>query len=225
MPRKGRFLELLVKQLQESLVSEGIEVRSPEEFYKGGQKIGEIDVTLRGKFGTSTVFVGIECRDRPQDGPQGREWIREIIGEKEDFCIHKMIAVSSTGFTQPAIELAEKTDVQLLVLDEATQNDLQDWFDTLTLCWNDPVTNEFITVKMVINVCRELSDNEVIALTGTCALQTSQQKLRVHGIAKKKKSSSMLTDLTVHFMTESGEEYCLPEGTEIILGLIEPEDE
>ena len=76
MPRKGRTPELLVKHLQEQLVPEGVVVRSLEEFRDAnGKKQGEIDVTPQGHFGSWRIFVEIECRDRPADGPQGDDWI------------------------------------------------------------------------------------------------------------------------------------------------------
>ena len=94
MPREGRFLEILVKHLQEFLIPESFIIRSPEEFYRDGIRLGEIDVTVRGDFGLSKVFVGLECRDRPSDGPQGVGWIREIQGKKEDLQVDKMVAVA-----------------------------------------------------------------------------------------------------------------------------------
>jgi hypothetical protein len=39
MPRQGRFLEIVVQQLQRFLSGDGIVVRSPEEFFKDGVKI------------------------------------------------------------------------------------------------------------------------------------------------------------------------------------------
>lgn len=100
MPRKGRLLEQLVKHFQEQLAPQGVVVQSPEEFRDAnGNKLGEIDVTLRGRFGTSRIFIGIECRDRPADAPQGNDWITQIDGKKRLFGADRMIALSSTGFT------------------------------------------------------------------------------------------------------------------------------
>lgn len=132
MPRQGRFLEILVQHLQEFLAHDGIIVRSPEEFYKNGKKIGEIDVTLRGKFGSSEIFVGIECRDRPGKGPQDIGWIREIRGKQEQFQVNKMIAVSSTGFTEPAMELAQNFGIDLLTVDDIDAVRPSDWFKSIT---------------------------------------------------------------------------------------------
>src|SRR5262245_29714912 len=113
MPRKGRLLELLVQHLEQFIVPEGVQVTSPEEFYDStGQKIAEIDVTLRGKFGSAVIFIGIECRDRPAEGQQGAPWIREIHGKKEQLDVDKMLAVSTTGFTDPAVQAAEELGIE-----------------------------------------------------------------------------------------------------------------
>jgi hypothetical protein len=84
MAQKGQFLEIMMANLQSYLGPAGIDVKLREKFYnpESGKQIGEIDITVRGEFGASTFFFGIECRDRPADGPQGLPWIREIVGKK-----------------------------------------------------------------------------------------------------------------------------------------------
>ncbi len=124
MPREGRFLEILVEHLERFLAGEGIKVTSPEIFYKDGVKVGEIDVTLRGDFGSSKIFVGIECRDRPRDGAQGTPWISEVSGKKNLFKVDKMVAMSSTGFTDPAVNAANDLGIDLLTLESITNESI-----------------------------------------------------------------------------------------------------
>jgi hypothetical protein len=114
MSRKGRLLEILVKHLQGFLGPQGLEIKSPELFYQNGKQIGEIDVTVRGKLGSSSIFVGIECRDRPKDGPQGIPWLTQINGKQRLFKANKMIAVSTTGFAPEAIKVADELGIDLL---------------------------------------------------------------------------------------------------------------
>ena len=85
MAEKGQFLEIMMANLQSYLGPEGVDVKLRERFRNraSGKPIGEIDITVRGDFGTSKFFWGIECRDRPADGPQGLPWIREIVGKKQ----------------------------------------------------------------------------------------------------------------------------------------------
>ena len=108
MATKGRFLEILVKFIERTLSSDEVTITSPERFYSSGKQIGEIDITIRGKFGSSIIFVGIECRDRPSDGPQGIDWIELIAGKKSLLKVDKMVAVSTTGFRTEAVEAAKQ---------------------------------------------------------------------------------------------------------------------
>lgn len=117
--------------LEAFLGHQGIRVQSPETFYKEGKRMGEIDVTLRGDFGSSNIFVGLECRDRPSEPPQGSPWIREVAGKRDQFGAHNIIAVSSTGFTAPAIEAAEELKVDLHVLEDVNKLNASDWFQAI----------------------------------------------------------------------------------------------
>lgn len=142
--RKGRFLELLIASLQSYLGPEGVEVRSPELFYdENGEMVGEVDVTLRGDLGAGRVFLGIECRDRPSSGPQGIDWIQLIVGKRESLGRmqntegpDKWIAVSTTGFTGPAEALAARQKIDLIVLEDTTEESLKYWLEVITLGWN-----------------------------------------------------------------------------------------
>jgi hypothetical protein len=137
MPRKGRLLEILVKHFEQTLAPEGVKVESPEEFYKGGKKIGEMDITLRGNFGSSSIFVGIECRDRPNDGVQGIDWITQIKGKQQLLHVDKMIAVSSTGFSQQAIDAAHEFNIDLINFEDINNVNLENWFTTATFIYID----------------------------------------------------------------------------------------
>ena len=104
MAQPGQFLEIMMANLQSYLGPQGADVRLREKFYnpETGRQIGELDITVRGDFGASKFFCAIECRDRPADGPQGLPWITQILGKKRLLNPDKMIAVSSTGFTDDA---------------------------------------------------------------------------------------------------------------------------
>jgi hypothetical protein len=114
--KEGKFLEMLVECLQKLLASDGITVTRNEKFRSKGKQVGEVDVVLRGKFGSTNMVVGIECRDRK--GPQGRDWIQQIMGKRDDlaeFGFRHWIAVSSSGFASTAEALAKKANIELLV--------------------------------------------------------------------------------------------------------------
>ena len=115
--------------LQSYLGPEGVDVKMRETFHstETGKQIGELDIAIRGEFGTSEFFVGIECRDRPANRPQGIPWIREIVGKRSQLGLDKMIAVSSTGFTADAEKYAEAENIELIALSALEENSIKDW--------------------------------------------------------------------------------------------------
>jgi len=314
MPRKGRFLEVLVKHLQGFLGTKGLEIKSPELFYENGKLIGEIDVTVRGKLGSSSIFVGIECRDRPKDGPQGIPWLTQIDGKKRLLKVHKMIAVSTTGFTPEAVKVAQDFGIDVLTITDATEIELAGWFDTIDFVWRDETyeisgaidiatepktlkgmrsvrkdtpflkidnTNHLVTLDefmkhdldklfaqlpnidsgiveaeafiqgagelnaelegeqfritrlvipvklsrevvgggLLLNICRDLHQNEVVAVTGMGMFETSRKTFKVLAIAKKSGSDNNLRDLRIEFLTVDDEHYPMPAEAKATLRL------
>lgn len=132
MPRKGRCLEILVAQLQEQLAEIEVSVKSPEEFYKRGTKVGEIDITLRGKIGSVKIAIGIECRDRPSEGPQGIPWINELIGKRTQHGLNKVVAVSTTGFVKEALRYAHKEGIDTIIVDRPEELSTTHFFEKIS---------------------------------------------------------------------------------------------
>lgn len=126
MATEGRFLEILVRFIERNLAPKGVTIKSPERFYSNGKQIGEIDITIRGKLGSSTIFVGVECRDRPCDGPQGIDWLELIAGKKSLLKVDKMVAVSSTGFRPEAVEAAKHFNIDLLTVSDVSDEKLNE---------------------------------------------------------------------------------------------------
>jgi hypothetical protein len=165
---------------------EGVVVKSPEVFFKNGKIIGEIDITLRGNFGSTSMFIGVECRDRPADGPQGINWIQAIYGKQAHLKVDKMIAVSSTGFRDEAIELARQFKIDLLVLnqDELGQGDLKEValgrafiIDRIRAPLR--FRNEILPVKMVMSLYKRLNDGENIALSGVAEVKHGREEYKM----------------------------------------------
>jgi hypothetical protein len=114
--KEGKFLEMLVECLEKLLAADGITVTPNQKFYKDGVQVGEVDIVLSGRFGSSNIMVGIECRHRQP--PQDRNWIRTIMGKRDDlweFGFRHWIAVSASGFRPTARNLAEKEGIDLRV--------------------------------------------------------------------------------------------------------------
>lgn len=127
MERKGRNLEEVVKLLEESLQKQNIEVKSPDYIHdKDTGQPREVDISLRGRIGSSNILVIIECRDRTD--LEDARWIEQIASKRESVGADKVIAVSSMGFTEPAKIKAQKNKIELRTFEEIDIEEIRQWF-------------------------------------------------------------------------------------------------
>jgi hypothetical protein len=127
MSRKGRDFEEMIAFLERSLDSAGIEVKSPD--YIRGKNSGsmrEIDATIRDKIGSAELLVIVECRDR--QGIQDVTWIEQLPKKATDVGASKVIAVSSTGFSPGAKNVAASNNIDLRTYAEVNPNEILLWF-------------------------------------------------------------------------------------------------
>lgn len=137
MPRKGRGLEQLVAMLEESLGEKGIQVKSPDYIKdKDTGEDREVDVSLRAKVGSFEVLAIIECRDR--DDTEDVRWIEEIATKCKSVGADKVMAVSSEGFTAPAIKKAEKLNIGVRILNDFNPAEIGEWFKCNEGIYFDP---------------------------------------------------------------------------------------
>ncbi|MCO5999829.1 restriction endonuclease [Actinoallomurus rhizosphaericola] len=132
MPRAGRSLELLVKALEQLLAGAPVEIRSPD--YIKGRHSGtarEVDVSLRSRVGSISVLVIIECRDRTK--PQDVTWIEQLASKREDVGADKAVAVSASGFSASARNLAKSKQIDLRSLEELEPHVVFDWLTDQTI--------------------------------------------------------------------------------------------
>ena len=115
--KNGILLEMLVELFQRVASTEDITTSRRKIFREGNRIIAEVDVFLEGRFGSSQMSVAIECRDRNK--PQGITWIQQIIGKRDSlrhFGIRHWMAISASGFTEPAVKMAQSGGIELMVL-------------------------------------------------------------------------------------------------------------
>lgn len=128
MVRKGRDLELLVALLEEHLGPLGIEVRSPDYIPdKDTSQPREVDISLRSQIGSSNILVIVECRNRK--GDEDVTWIEQLSKKRESVGADKAVAVSSSGFTEPAILKATRENIELRILNEIDPKEIGKWFE------------------------------------------------------------------------------------------------
>ncbi|HEY2389906.1 MAG TPA: hypothetical protein VGK22_01925 [Candidatus Angelobacter sp.] len=110
----GKWLEELVRSMEEYLLPDGFKVESRERIFNdAGEQIAEFDLVISGRFGSTGVSWLIECRDRPSEGAASGGWIEQLVGRKIRFKFDEVFAVSTTGFSPSATDCAEKCGIVL----------------------------------------------------------------------------------------------------------------
>lgn len=142
----GRQLEQLVRFIEGGFAQDfKVETRKP--VYDGsGTQIAELDILITGKVGTADFTSLIECRARPSDGPAPVGWIEQLAGRRTRLKLNRVMAVSSTGFSQPARDAAHEFGIPLREFAQLTYNDVADWLPA-----NAPLTiryGEIINVRV-----------------------------------------------------------------------------
>jgi Restriction endonuclease len=118
--RDWKHLEQLVMALQAKL-DPGSQVRWNEKVI-GKKSKGErqLDVTVRGRIGTASIFVAIDCKHYSENIDVGQ--IGESISLFDDVGAHGIV-VTTKGFSESALQRAEADDVETCILREATESD------------------------------------------------------------------------------------------------------
>jgi hypothetical protein len=81
----------------------------------------EVDILIEYQLAGHALNMAIECRDRSRVDTLG--WIDELIGKFERLKVDKIVAVSATGFSADAKVKAQKANIDILTLEEASQVD------------------------------------------------------------------------------------------------------
>ena len=68
--RNGKWLERLVRQVEDLLLPSECSVISNKRIYADdGTQLAEFDLEIKGRIGSTDLRWLIDCRDRPSDGP------------------------------------------------------------------------------------------------------------------------------------------------------------
>lgn len=128
MSNDGTQLEALVAFVEETLLPQGFEVKTNNRIFNDeGIQIAEFDVEVRGKIGSTSIAWLIECRDRPKSGAAPSSWIERLVGRRTRFQFNKVTAVSTTGFSEGAIEFARAQGIELREVQSLTPDAFSSW--------------------------------------------------------------------------------------------------
>ena len=126
MAREGRDFKQLIEKLEKILLPEKAIIRSPDfiEDKITGQK-REVDISIRMDIGSVPILILVECRDRKAD--QDTTWIEQIHTKTNDLNANKVIAVSSSGFSDNAVTKASHYGIETRTYGEISSEEIRDW--------------------------------------------------------------------------------------------------
>lgn len=126
MAREGRDFEQLIEKLEKILLPEKAVITSPDFILDKitGQK-REVDISIKMEVGSVPILIIIECRDRQAD--QDTTWIEQLYTKTCDLNANKVIAVSSSGFSDNAVTKASHYGMETRTYGDISAEDIKDW--------------------------------------------------------------------------------------------------
>jgi hypothetical protein len=81
----------------------------------------EVDIVVRSQVGDYPLVLSVEVRDRSRRAGSG--WVEEMAGKHQALQTNKLVLVSKSGFTKPAMEKARAREIETLTIEEACVTD------------------------------------------------------------------------------------------------------
>jgi len=126
MTPKWRQFEKMIARIEHTIAPSGAVVASHDRIPDNVTgELREVDVSIRYKVGTCPVLITIECRDRTSVADV--RWIEQLAEKRRSIGASITVAVSSSGFTEPAIKKAAALGIQVRILTDATADDFVQW--------------------------------------------------------------------------------------------------
>lgn len=124
---ESKQFELLVGRIEEAAAPRGALVTSPDRIRDATSgQMREVDATIRFKIGTAPVLILIECRKRRR--AEDVRWIEELATKRDSLLADKVIAVSASAFSKPALRAAQHQRIELRTLAEVSPKRIESWF-------------------------------------------------------------------------------------------------
>jgi hypothetical protein len=133
MPKRSNPEQRLVTRIYQAIEATGATVLESQERCKAGlRKKREIDVVIERQTLGVTTRIAVEVRARGLK--EDVTWIDCLIGKYKSLGVDKIIAVSTSGFTEAATEQANDEGIDTLTLADAEKFDWPAQFTRLGFC-------------------------------------------------------------------------------------------
>jgi hypothetical protein len=135
----------------------------------------EIDVLIEKEVNGTRAKIAVESRDRA--AKDDIEWVDGLIGKYKNLDVHKVIAVSNSGFSRAANLKAKANGIELKTIDEAFQINFGEEFvklgatyishifnlKTVSISFNPPLKKKPTPNSLVYQNARVMGDLEGLA--------------------------------------------------------------
>jgi hypothetical protein len=119
-----REFEKLVARIEGLLCPAGAVVKCPDRLRKiKGRGTRQVDASIRYVLGSTKVLVTVECRKRYKG--QDVTWIEQLATKRRNIGAHHTLAVSTTEFSEEALEIAQREVIGTRVISEVTDDDIR----------------------------------------------------------------------------------------------------
>jgi hypothetical protein len=126
MTTAWREFEKLIARIEQAMAPSGAVVKSPDHIPdKVTGELREVDASIRYKVGTCPILITIECRDR--SNIEDVRWIEQLLEKKRSVGAAMTVAVSSSGFSEPAVKKAAALGIEIRTLREAAPDEFVQW--------------------------------------------------------------------------------------------------
>lgn len=127
-----RRFEEMVANIERALAPYGAVITSPDHLpdLVSGQ-LREVDASIRFQIGSTPILITVECRRR--GAIQDLTWIEQLASKKENIGASATLAVSSSGFSAGALEMAKRRGIETRTLTDVTGQEAADWVKGITV--------------------------------------------------------------------------------------------
>ena len=130
--KEWRQFEQLVARIEKTLAPKGAIVKSPDriqDILTGSLR--EVDASIKIKVGSVPILITVECRKRSTT--QDDTWIEQLATKKEKIGAAKTLAISASGFSEPAKVTARLKGIELRTIDQVNDADIIDLIKSVVL--------------------------------------------------------------------------------------------
>jgi len=121
MPKRSNKFQKLITAIHACIAHDVSVNESAFLVDKETGKEREVDILLKSQLGDYSVVLSVEVNDRSRQAGSG--WVEEMAGKHQALLTNKLVLVSRSGFTKPAMEKAKIRGIEALTIEEACATD------------------------------------------------------------------------------------------------------